>query len=286
MITIISNDAGGAQILSHFVKKNKNKYNYILTGPAKRIFKKNIGKYIPTTLKKTLNQSKLFICGTGWQSNLEKKAIVFAKLNQIKVVSFLDHWGNYKKRFVYKKKVILPDEIWVGDKDAYKKAKNIFSRTPIVLKKNYYFIFLKKKIQYLKKKVISNKLNILYLSEPITGVKKRLNLKIKYNEYQAFSLLLNNIHKISNNMRLKIRFHPSEKKSKYDYLIKKANFNILKSNTKDLMLDISRANIIIGCNSIALYIGYLAKKKIICCIPLRYKSSLPIKNLKYLRNFK
>lgn len=40
MITIVSNDSGGAEILSSLVKKKPINYNFILKGPAKKIFKK------------------------------------------------------------------------------------------------------------------------------------------------------------------------------------------------------------------------------------------------------
>ena len=39
MITIASKDAGGAEILSSWVKKNPGKYKYYLREPALKIFK-------------------------------------------------------------------------------------------------------------------------------------------------------------------------------------------------------------------------------------------------------
>ena len=41
MIGISSHDAGGAELLSEYVVRNKNNYLFFVTGPAVTIFKKN-----------------------------------------------------------------------------------------------------------------------------------------------------------------------------------------------------------------------------------------------------
>ncbi len=53
MITIISNDAGGAEILSDWALHQKIDFNYVLTGPAIKIFKKKNSKI------KNINISKI-----------------------------------------------------------------------------------------------------------------------------------------------------------------------------------------------------------------------------------
>ncbi len=42
MIAVISHDAGGAEILSSYVSRNKLRYKLILEGPAVTIFKRKI----------------------------------------------------------------------------------------------------------------------------------------------------------------------------------------------------------------------------------------------------
>ena len=46
-----------------------------------------------------------------------------------KLFAFLDHWVNYQGRFVYKKRMVLPDEIWVVDKYAENLAQRQFKGT-------------------------------------------------------------------------------------------------------------------------------------------------------------
>ena len=47
---------------------------------------------------------------------------------------------------------ILPDEIWVGDKDAERIANKIFNKTPVIFYPNPYFEDLKNEISKSKKK--------------------------------------------------------------------------------------------------------------------------------------
>ena len=59
--------------------------------------------------------------------------------------SCLDHWNNYQERFNYKK-MILPDEIWVTDKYAYKLAIKNFKDIRVT-QKNYYELNLLKNLK-------------------------------------------------------------------------------------------------------------------------------------------
>ena len=124
-ITTVSHDTGGAELISNYLK-NKKKVQFVLKRPVKKIFKNNIKNPHLISLKKVLSNSELVICGTSAFSDLEKKAIIQCRKNKIKVVSWLDRWTNYKDRFLLNKSLNLPDEIWVLDNYAFKKAKKIF----------------------------------------------------------------------------------------------------------------------------------------------------------------
>ena len=100
MITVVSHDAGGAKILSEFIMSKKN-INFCLGGPAVNIFKTKFKNIKLTKIKKCLDNTKLMITGSSWPSKFELNAIKLAKIKQIKVVTFLDHWIHYKMRFYY-----------------------------------------------------------------------------------------------------------------------------------------------------------------------------------------
>ena len=104
-ICIVSHDAGGAELISSYVKRKiDNIYLYVLSGPAVKIFERKLGFLKVSELELAIKRSELIICGTSWESNIDMKAITLSKKYGKKVISFLDHWVNYQGRFFYKKK--------------------------------------------------------------------------------------------------------------------------------------------------------------------------------------
>ena len=151
MIGISSHDAGGAELLSEYVANNKNNYLFFISGPALSIFKKKIKNFKNSKFKKCYKKIEKVITSTGWATKKELKLINNCKKKSIKVCAYLDHWVNYKERFLLNKKLILPDEIWVSDNLAYNLAKKIFKKKVIIKKiKNFYFDKAKK---YFKKNI-------------------------------------------------------------------------------------------------------------------------------------
>jgi hypothetical protein len=137
--TIVSHDAGAAEILSSYVKNTKGNYIFVLSGPAKKIFKKKIKNIIISKLDKAEMISFKLICGTSFKSKIELEAIDKFKKKKKETIAIIDHWINYKQRFFKNRKLILPNKIWVFDKHAKKLIKKIFPKVKIYLKKNFYF---------------------------------------------------------------------------------------------------------------------------------------------------
>ena len=143
--SIVSNDAGAAEIISSFIKNNNDEYVFVLSGPAKKIFKRKIKKKIKILdLESAARISNRLICGTSGKSKIEVKAIDKFKKKNYETIAIVEHWTNYKIRFKLKKKLILPDKIWVFDKHAKEKMKSTI-KTKIIIKKKLLFIRYKKK---------------------------------------------------------------------------------------------------------------------------------------------
>jgi len=287
MKTIVASDAGAAEILSFFVKKKKYEYNYLLKGSAKKIFKKNLGKFNTISLKDSLKKTTLYICGTGWQSDIHIQVIKAARSKDIKVIAYLDHWTNYKNRFFKNNEYYFPDEIWVGDEKAYKIAKKTFN---IKVKKinNYYLDYIKKEFEckFTKNKKLLKKTNILYVTEPTSKVKNnqwKLN-KYDYDEFSSLIFFLNKIKFIYKDFKIRLKTHPAENPKKYNYILKKYNYNIQINKTSNLINEIKNSEVVVGCNTLALYLAIVAKKNVLCSIPTKQRSLLPFKQIKYLRN--
>ena len=290
MELIVSHDAGGAELISNWIKYKKIKKNFYFCtdGPAKNIFRNNIGNFknIPFENVRKLKIKKI-ITGTSWDSNLENKAIIYGKKKLINTVSYLDHWNNYIERFIYKGKLILPEEINVVDKYAYSLAKKKFKNTKIKRKKNYYQFYLLKKLKPKKtKKILREK--ILYLSEPIYEHAKKQHGDGMYWGYEETFLIkrfLQNVNKLcKNKFTIYFRKHPSEKKEKYVKIINKykKKFDIKFSNKGNLYEDINRSSIIVGNQSMAMAMAIDTKKKIYSILPNPKHKVLPHKNIKYI----
>ena len=292
MIAVISHDAGGAEILSSYVSRNKLRYKLILEGPAVTIFKRKIKNVETIELNEALITCDGFLCGSSWQSDLEWQAIKQAKAMKKPVYCFLDHWCNYKERFNKKGSQELPDEIWVSDTQAKDIALKNFPLATVKLVKNPYFEDIKDNIKNLQLngQNTESKGCILFVCEPISehAEKEYKNpMHWGYTEFTALDYFLNHIVSIEKHIsKITIRPHPSEKKDKYDYLLDKKNYPIAIGGENNLLEEILKNDIIVGCESMAMIIGLIAKRRVISAIPPEGKDCiLPHPEIEHLKSF-
>ena len=280
--SVISSDPGGAFTIKNYLEKKKLRPKKIfLTPTAKKIFGKKFKNLIVNNKIKFLKSSKIFITGTSWNSKIEINFIANNKKKNIKIISFLDSWFNYKRRFKLKNKYIYPNEIWTFDIFAYKIAKKTFlNKTKIK------FIKLKSKKIY-KKILKKNNTKLLYLTEPISELAKKMygdKNYFNYDEVETLDIFLKNINKLFKGLtNITIRFHPNENKLKYYKILNKyKNLDIHISNNK-LVNDINRNNIIIGSTSSVLFLCLNIKKKVFSVLKKNNRHfKIPFKGIKYL----
>jgi len=289
MIAIVSHDAGGAEILSSWLRRCEQSYCLVLDGPAKIIFQRKLGYSRSIPLSDAISKCDWVLCGTSWQSSLERQAIKQAKAAGKRVVAFLDHWVNFEERFLEQGVAIYPDEIWVGDTEAEKIAQTRFEGIHIARKTNYYFEDLQIEFEKIKTgKNNSKQCSVLYVCEPI-----REHALIQYGderywgytEEDALQFFLENINLLDCPVsKIKIRPHPSESKTKYNWAINSSNLTIEVGGEETLLEDIVHANIVVGCESMAMVVGLMAKRRVISSIPPGGKScSLPQMEIEHLR---
>ena len=267
-IIIVSHDIGGANIIKNYIEYYSINARYYLRGPALSIFKKKKQYNLISNIKK----SEVVITGTGWKTDLEYKAIKYAKKFNKICITFIDHWANYKKRFVRNKRLVLPNIIFVFDSISKLNIKKIFKNKFKVIKvKNFYFCnFIKKAKKF---KVFSK--NILYLSSNYDAVLKNNNIDLM--------LLKNFLQKIVklkkyNNFNIDIKPHPTESPKKY-YQFKKNN-NKIKNIIKIKKLEdvILKYKIVAGTETTGLVLAKLCKLEAINNIyKVGLKKSLPSK---------
>jgi hypothetical protein len=290
IVAIVCHDAGGAEILASYVAQNKVNCKLVLEGPAINVFKRRFGAVEAIPLEAAILSCDWCLCSTGWQSDLEWHAIEQAKNAGKRVVAFLDHWVNYKERFIRNGAQHLPDEIWVGDEDAERIAQAIFHELPVVLKPNPYFLDLQLALENLvPESRDSAAVAVLYVCEPVRepallqyGDERYWG----YTEEEALQFFLKNINVLGLSVdAVKIRPHPSESKNKYDWAKQLTDLTLTIGGDKTLWQEIVDADLVVGCESMAMVVGLLAHKKIISSIPPSGKPcGLPHEKIVYLRD--
>jgi hypothetical protein len=290
MVALVCHDAGGAEILSSWAKLQSEEYCRVTEGPATNIFDRKLGIGESLELEQAIQKSDWLLCGTSWQSDLEKRAVTLCKQSGKKVISFIDHWVNYPERFIIDGRLVLPDEIWVGDVDAEKIAENSFPDTPIVLQNNPYFIELKALLENISRTQTENDLKtILYVCEPFRDyalLQYGDEHYLGYTEEQALNFFLENVAVLGVKVKeIQVRPHPSEESSKYFWCTANQNYNVVIGGKKTLLEEIVAADIIVGCESMAMVVALLDCKRVISCIPRGGKAcGLPQKSIEHLQN--
>lgn len=276
-LLVACHDAGGAEIISAWIRKNCDIRNvhFLLEGPAIRIFQ---GKMPGISI---VSRERAFHClaaynhvltGTGWGSDLEKKVIALCKSSGVCVASYLDHWTTYQERFTVEGRLELPDEIWVGDEYAYDLARNTFSDVPIKLEPNQYLFDAAAYIKAVMAKIVyreGEKVKVLYTCEPRT-MKYGDADYWGYTEYQALEEYLRFLSAQPKEIgEIRVRLHPSEAPGKYDAVLFKFQSVFTLSESLDNLLydDCAWADWVVGCDSMAMVVALLAGKKVFSCIP-------------------
>jgi len=284
-ILVICHDAGGAEIISAYLKANGEEYNLVcyVAGPAKEIFqRKNIKAKFLSSDKSSSTASEILLkhpnidallSGTGWGS-FELNFLRKAKLRRIKKICYLDHWGNYRERFGYPKKnwkQNLPDELWVGDKYAWSIAKKSFKNMPIKLVPNLYFKEIKQRYKKIRKEIQSSSGCILFFSEPRGTFQNHFTDKktLQLTEFDVLDRLLSYLAKRKIKNKIIISPHPSERKDKYNDILSRysGKLKIIQPNNKDVLRDIARASLVIGTEGMILVIAHFCNKKVVSFIP-------------------
>ena len=115
MIYVTSVDAGGAEILSDWLLLQDFIPTAILDGPAKKIFRTKSINYLPINYSNNFNKNDTLYASLSWSSNLEKQTLKKAIQSCMKTVILLDHWINFRDRFVLNGELLFPTEIWIFD---------------------------------------------------------------------------------------------------------------------------------------------------------------------------
>jgi hypothetical protein len=223
-----------------------------------------------STISDSLSDAKLLISGTGWQSNLEHNARKLAQNLGVKSVAVIDHWTNYRDRFIRDDEEVLPDEIWVTDEYAKKLAENYFPDLRIVQLPNLYLENIVAEVRLQEASVLkSAATRLLYVLEPIRQVWGNGE---QLGEFQALDFLIKNINLLGfgENLSIKLRPHPSDPIGKYDQWIEsQKNLDVSLDSSRTLAEAIAWSNVVVGCQTYAMVVALASGRQVICSIPPR-----------------
>lgn len=273
MICAVSHDAGGAEILSSYIRQQGLDCQYVLAGPALKIFQRKLGSVDVHLLPDAIRSSDWLLCGTSWQSDLEWQAIAVARALGKRSVAFLDHWVNYRERFVRGGETHLPDELWVGDVLAETMARRLFPELAVRLVDNPYFYDLKRELAKLSRpqEYYAQRVRILYVCEPLREHALREYGNERhwgYTEEEALRYFLTNLDVLDAPVdRIVIRPHPSEALGKYDWAREEFDLPIASGGATTLFEEVAACDVVVGCESMAMVIGLLAGRRVISCVP-------------------
>ena len=292
-VAVISHDAGGAEILSSWIRRNTPDFITVLDGPAKKIFRDKLDDLFEASLSNAVKHSDWVLTGSAWKSYLEYDAIAFSRKKGKRVITFLDHWGNFRERFTRNDVSQFPHEIWVGDKYALEIARKNLPEVAVINQvDNPYFQDIKKELKKYSKPAVTGKTRILYVTEPTAEhalAQEGNERHWGWTEFDALRYFLENVDKVCTGgiEVITVRPHPAEKQGKYNYILDDFEDLPIEINRDEKLLQqIVHHQWVVGCNTMPMVIGLMNGNKVLCSIPPNGRlCQLPFKEIKYISHF-
>jgi len=286
-VGIVAHDAGAANHLIAWIVKGRFKeVNLKLSfhGPALAIAKITLSEYLAHSIEELTSTCSVIIVGTGWQTDIEYKAINIARDKSIVVITVLDHWTNFRQRFSRNKTEVLPNYLWVVDEYAKAIAAADIAEIPLSVMPNDYLDSQVELVNSYETQLSGNK-KILFLMEPIRDQWGQLSVE---GEIQSFNYFIENIKLLSIQgfIEIIIRPHPSDNLGKYSHLLMTNDaLSVGISFDTDLAEQLAWADFVIGCQTYAMVIALSVNKTVISAIPAsKPKCILPHSGIIHLSN--
>lgn len=277
-LLVVAHDAGGAELVSSWVRRQGMTHVHLVAeGPARDTFKRKLPNNAVSPrseLPRLVRASKFVLTGTSWGGDLENLAIKEAAASKVRSAAFIDHWVNYPQRFMHDGENVLPNEIWVGDEYALPKAEREFPPGLLRFEPNPYFADIHDEFASLpsQERPSHNELRILYVAEPISehyAMPANRHLHPGYDEYAALEHFLQQLSFVkAHSINIRFRLHPSEINTKYASVLSAlCRFELHYSAGTSLLEDCAWARWVVGCESMAMVVGLIARKLVFTCIP-------------------
>ena len=263
-VAVCAHDAGAASHLAAWLAPHQQQLRLCLEGPARSLFTAQLGPLAQHSLESSLEGACLLISGSGWSSDLEHNARALARRRGIPSVAVLDHWVNYRARFVRGGEEVLPDQLWVADAEAQALAQAAFPELPVLQLPNHWLAELSQTVENTRQQPPRQPAQrLLYLLEPIRVPWPGGPWEREPGELQGLRYWLEQLPSLAEQgwiappeqlEALALRPHPSEPAGKYDALIAEAGgrWPIRLDPSPSLAAALAWADTTFGCETQAL----------------------------------
>ena len=276
-IGVVVHDAGAANLIAAALRAGPRAHRVTAEGPAAAIWRTVPEAQPAASLEDALDGVGLVLTGTGWSSDLEHAARREAARRGIASVAVIDHWANYRARFVRGGETVLPDAVWVMDAAAEAEARRALPEVAVLRQPNLYLAE-----QAAAAGPVPPGGDLLFLAEPARsdwGAGRA-------GEFQALDYLATHCAAagVPAGTVLRLRPHPSDPPGKYDAWIS-AHPGAGLDTAADVAGALLPARFVAGMNSAALEIALAAGRTTIVALPPNAPPCvLPIAGLVHLRD--
>lgn len=286
-LAVVCHDAGAANLVIGWLRNSVDlRFRAHMQGPALGLWQAAFPECPVVSLEEALDGAEHLVSGTGWASQLEHEARLMARSRGMPVIAAIDHWVNYRERFVRQGIEILPDEVWISDDEAFAEANRCFPNLILRQFPNEYLLTQLAQAQALNALRNGDKSeHVLYALEPIR--QSWSGSDTRTGEFQALDYFLSKLTSLglSDKAKVRLRLHPSDTPGKYDEWVRRrrTKFDVGLAPDESLAQAVSWADCIAGCESFVLVIGLaLGKKTVSTLPPWGHACSLPHEGLIHL----
>lgn len=272
-LAVVAHDAGGAAILATWLERWDAPALLVAEGPAREILGNVSGTLRRVDLDSALAEATFVLTGSSWQSDLEFNALVRANDLGVPTATYLDHWAHYRQRFERAGHQCLPGAIWVGDDEAWRLASAAFPGHPVLWVPNPWLEAVRERFSRETGRLSTESagLRVLFVAEPLSehGLMAFGDARHwGYTEFEALSYLLGHLDVLGTPVsEVVVRPHPAEARDKYDDVIRAAGPHVRRGGRLPLLDELAEADVVVGCESMAMVAGLVAGRKVLSAIP-------------------
>ncbi|MGZ8349850.1 MAG: hypothetical protein ACXWU2_07455 [Allosphingosinicella sp.] len=280
-IAVVCHDAGAANIILSWIAQGDRHVRPAMAGPAAALWQARFPNWpLLSGSEEALEGARSLLSGSGWATDHEHDARQQARGRGVMSAAVIDHWVNYRARFVRRGDEVLPDEIWVTDPYALAMAKAEFPDMIVRLKPNLY---LEEQVARIHPPPPEGRGDVLYVLEPFRddwgGGRPAEIQALDY--FMAGRAALG----IRAETPIRLRPHPTETPAKYAaWIAAQQDADVRIDGDGDMAAALSDAEWVVGCQSFALLIALRAGRKVVSALPPNAPPcGLPFPGLVHLR---